>query len=102
MNRILDVFFQEDVLEGIHGVVQNSNFDILKAERPREKIKISASLLSVLVLLVALGRTIYGQAQFSFLQHLVASFVVIFFSYILAGLFLSLAVKRIAIIHHSL
>lgn len=87
MSDLLKYLAEDDPLKTASKLIQDTNFG--PSENDIES-PISFSLLAVCSLLLALTKTLYGDAGYTFLQHFFSSIVLVFVGYVVLGLFLML------------
>jgi hypothetical protein len=90
MSNIFDLIWKEDPLKTASDAIKESNFGPTGRDK---ETPINISLLFVAALFVAVTKSLYGQSGYTLAQHLVASILLVFISYIGIGLML-LAVGR--------
>lgn len=87
MSELLDYLVKNDPLKTADGLIQASDFGSSDGEKDAP---ITFSLLLICSIILALTKTLYGEAGFSFVQHFVSSIIVIFVGYIFVGLLMML------------
>ena len=85
MTNPLEYFWKDDPLKTADELIGDSHFGHGRAGK---EIPISVSLLFISALFLAFSKSIYGEAGFSFTQHLITSLVLIFVGYIVVGVVL--------------
>ena len=91
MSNIFDLIWKDDPLKTASDTIQHSNFG---PRRHDKETPINLALLLVASLFVAVTKSLYGQAGFTLVQHLIASIVIVVVSYIGVGIAL-IAVGRL-------
>jgi len=83
MSNIFDLIWKEDPLKTASDSIQQSNFGPTGRDK---ETPINISLLFVAALFVAITKSLYGQAGYTLAQHLVASIILVFVSYVGIGI----------------
>lgn len=86
MSSPFDFFWKEDPLKAAQQLIEKSNFSTKRKDD--KEIPVNTSLLFLTSIFLALSKSFYGGAGFSFTQHLITSVVLIFVGYIAIGIFL--------------
>lgn len=82
MTNPLEFFWKEDPLKSASELIRESHF----IHKSREKeFPVNVSLLFLSALFLAFSKSLYGQAGFSFTQHLITSIILVFIGYIVVG-----------------
>jgi hypothetical protein len=95
MGDLLKYFVNDDPLKSASNLIETSRFEF---NADGKEVPISVSLLLLTSIFLALSKTLYGEAGFTFVQHLITSVVIIFIGYIGVGcimLMMGLAYPRI-------
>lgn len=99
MSDILKYLVEDDPLKTANGLIEASNFG--PPERDKE-IPITFSLLLICAIILALTKTLYGEAGYTFIQHFAASIIVIFVGYIVTGIIMMLVGMKYKSINNKL
>ena len=82
MTNPLEYFWKDDPLKTADELIRESSFT---PTAHHKEFPINVSLLFLASLFLALSKSLYGEAGFSFTQHLITSVVLVFVGYIVVG-----------------
>lgn len=98
MTNPLEYFWKEDPLKTASELIRGSHFTHKNRDH---ETPVNASLLFLSALFLAFSKSLYGEAGFSFTQHLITSIILVFVGYIVVGVVL-MAWKPLSWIHNKL